>query len=82
MLRILSEKKRQAFYQSQLGSIHKVLWEHDSKNGKMFGFTENYVKVQTDFNPDLVNQTQVVELTRINHNGVVEVKISELELVN
>lgn len=80
MLRILSEKKRQAFYQSQLKSTQKVLWEHDNKDGKMFGFTENYVKVQTDFNPELVNKTQLVELTRINHNGIVEVKIHELEL--
>ena len=80
MLRILSEKKRQAFYQSQLNTTQKVLWEHDNKEGKMFGFTENYVKVQTDFNPDLVNETQIVDLIRINHNGIVEVKIHELEL--
>ena len=80
MLRILSEKKRQAFYQSQLNSTQKVLWEHDNKEGKMFGFTENYVKVQTDFNPELVNETQIVDLIRINHNGIVEVKIHELEL--
>ena len=80
MLRILSEKKRQAFYQSQLNSTQKVLWEHDKKKKKMFGFTENYVKVQTDFNPELVNETQIVDLVRINHNGIVEVKIQELEL--
>ncbi|MDM1063366.1 tRNA (N(6)-L-threonylcarbamoyladenosine(37)-C(2))-methylthiotransferase MtaB [Empedobacter falsenii] len=80
MLRILSEKKRQAFYQSQLNSTQKVLWEHDNKDGKMFGFTENYVKVQTDFNSELVNETQIVDLVRINHNGIVEVKIQELEL--
>lgn len=81
MLRILSEKKRQAFYQSQLGSTQKVLWEHDNKDGKMFGFTENYVKVQTEFNAEFVNQTHLVDLARINHNGIVEVKINELELV-
>ena len=80
MLRILSEKKRQAFYQSQLGSTQKVLWEHDNKDGKMFGFTENYVKVQTEFNSEFVNQTHLVDLVRINHNGIVEVKINELEL--
>ena len=77
MLRILSEKKRQAFYQSQLGSTQKVLWEHDNKEGKMFGFTENYVKVQTDFDLSLVNQTQYVELVKINHNGNVEIKQAE-----
>src|SRR5690606_6867012 len=53
MLRILSEKKRLAFYQSQLGTTQKVLWEADNKNGKMHGFTENYVKVETDFSEEL-----------------------------
>ena len=80
MLRILSEKKRQAFYQTQLGSTQKVLWEHDNKEGKMFGFTENYVKVQTEFDPELVNQTQEVELVKINHNGNVDVEIKELHI--
>ena len=75
MLRILSEKKRQAFYQTQLGTSQKVLWEHDNKDGKMFGFTENYVKVQTDFDEELVNQTQIIELIKINHNGNVEIKV-------
>lgn len=74
MLRILSEKKRMAFYQSQLGSIQKVLWEGDNKHGKMHGFTENYVKVETDFNEDLINQSEIVELTSLNQAGMVEVQ--------
>ena len=43
MLRILSEKKKMAFYQSQIGKTLPVLWEHEEKNGMMFGFTDNYV---------------------------------------
>lgn len=73
MLRILSEKKRLAFYQSQLGSTQKVLWEADNKNGKMHGFTQNYVKVETDFSEELINQTEVVDLAYLNTNGCVEV---------
>lgn len=73
MLRILSEKKRLAFYQSQLGSTHKVLWEADNKNGKIHGFTENYVKVETDFDEELINQTEFVDLAFLNNNGCVEV---------
>lgn len=73
MLRILSEKKRIAFYQSQLGSTQKVLWEADHKNGKMHGFTENYVKVETDFDEDLINQTEMVDLAFLNTNGSVEI---------
>lgn len=73
MLRILSEKKRMQFYTSQLGSTQKVLWEADNKHGKMHGFTENYVKVETDFNEELINQTEYVELTSLNQAGMVEV---------
>lgn len=73
MLRILSEKKRLAFYQSQLGSTQKVLWEADNKNGKMHGFTQNYVKVETDFSEELINQTEIVDLAFLNTNGCVEI---------
>jgi threonylcarbamoyladenosine tRNA methylthiotransferase MtaB len=73
MLRILSEKKRLAFYQSQLGSTHKVLWESDQKNGKIHGFTENYVKVETDFNEELINQTEWVDLVMLSPDGNVKV---------
>ena len=73
MLRILSEKKRMAFYQSQLGTTQKVLWESENKNGKISGFTENYVKAETDFDEDLINQTEFVDLLMLNPNGNVSV---------
>ncbi|MBA5630442.1 tRNA (N(6)-L-threonylcarbamoyladenosine(37)-C(2))-methylthiotransferase MtaB [Moheibacter lacus] len=73
MLRILSEKKRMAFYQSQLGTTQKVLWESENKKGKISGFTENYVKVETDFDEELINQTETVELLMLNQNGNVNV---------
>lgn len=78
MLRILSEKKRMAFYRTQLGKTHRVIWESDNKNGKMHGFTENYVKVETDFDESLINQSEPVELTGLNNAGVVEVKRIEV----
>lgn len=73
MLRILSEKKRLAFYQSQLGSTQKVLWEADNKNGRIHGFTENYVKVETNFDENLINHTEMVDLAFLNTNGCVEI---------
>lgn len=73
MLRILSEKKRREFYQSQLGSTHKVLWESENKNGKIHGFTENYVKVETDFDESLINQTEIVDLVMMTPDGNVQV---------
>lgn len=78
MLRILSEKKRMAFYRSQLGKTHRVIWESDNKNGKMHGFTENYVKVETDFDESLINTSEIVELTELNNAGVVEIKRIEI----
>jgi len=45
MLRGLSVKKRRAFYESQLGTQHTVLFEGENKEGYIHGFTENYVKV-------------------------------------
>ena len=76
MLRILSEKKKMAFYQSQLGNTLPVLWEHENKDGKMFGFTENYVRVQKDFDPASVNQIEFLNLEKILSDGTVSVQSS------
>jgi threonylcarbamoyladenosine tRNA methylthiotransferase MtaB len=76
MLRILSEKKKMAFYQTQLGKTLPVLWEHENKDGKMFGFTENYVRVQKDFDPESVNQIEFLNLEKILSDGTVSVQSS------
>lgn len=71
MLRGLSAKKRRAFYESQLGTKRKVLFEGENKKGYIHGFTENYVKVKTPWNPALVNSTHEVTLRRIDEDGLV-----------
>jgi threonylcarbamoyladenosine tRNA methylthiotransferase MtaB len=71
MLRGLSVKKRRAFYESQIGSSRTVLFEGDNKEGYIHGFTENYVKVKSPWNPELVNTLQAVELTKIDDDGSV-----------
>ncbi|MFY1047756.1 tRNA (N(6)-L-threonylcarbamoyladenosine(37)-C(2))-methylthiotransferase MtaB [Chryseobacterium sp. GP-SGM7] len=76
MLRILSEKKKMAFYQNQLGKTLPVLWEHEDKDGKMFGFTENYVRVQKDFDQSSVNQIECLKLEKILPDGTVSVHSS------
>jgi threonylcarbamoyladenosine tRNA methylthiotransferase MtaB len=76
MLRILSEKKKMAFYQTQLGRTLPVLWEHENKNGKMYGFTENYVRVQKDFDQGSVNQIEFLNLEKILSDGTVSVQSS------
>ena len=73
MLRILSEKKKREFYETQLGKTFPVLWEHENKDGYMFGFTENYVRVQKPFDIDFVNVIERVKLVKIENDGTVSV---------
>jgi len=77
MLHILSDKKRRAFYESQLSNTEEVLFEGDIKDGFMHGFTRNYVKVRTKFDPVLVNELKPVLLTQISPDGDVEIAESE-----
>ncbi len=72
MLRILSEKKKRQFYEQHLGTTRTVLFEHQNQDGKMFGFTDNYVKVSRPYNVAFVNTLQTFELNTINDNGEVE----------
>ena len=71
MLRGLSAKKRRAFYESQLGNTLTVLFEGENKEGYIYGFTENYVKVKTPWNPELINTLHHVELSEIDEDGLV-----------
>ncbi len=71
MLRGLSVKKRRAFYESQLNNKCTVLFENENKEGYIHGFTENYVKVKTPWNPDLVNTLHNIALTKIDEDGLV-----------
>tara|TARA_R110001583_G_scaffold4351_5_gene25298 strand:+ start:34166 stop:35500 length:1335 start_codon:yes stop_codon:yes gene_type:complete len=71
MLRGLSVKKRRAFYESQLGNNLTVLFESENKEGFIHGFTENYVKVKTPWNPELVNTLHTIKLTKIDEDGIV-----------
>lgn len=77
MLRGLSVKKRRAFYESQLGATLQVLFEGENKKGYIHGFTENYVKVKTPWNPALVNTMQTVKLSNLDEDGLVRFEWAE-----
>lgn len=78
MLRILSEKKRRKFYEENLGKTFTVLFEEDVENGKIHGFTENYIRVAAKYDPMLINELKLVTLDHINSNGNVSVREPEL----
>ncbi len=79
MLHILSDKKRRAFYQSQIGKVGEVLFEDDQKAGFMHGFTKNYVKVRAKYDPVMVNELKTVQLLSMTPDG--EVEVAEAEAV-
>jgi len=66
MLRILSEKKKMAFYNSMLGKDAQVLFERENHNGLMKGFTSNYIRVETQYDEAVINQLENITLTEIN----------------
>ncbi len=74
MLHILSEKKRRAFYEENIGQIGEVLFEGDIKEGYMHGFSKNYVKVRTAYDPLLVNEIVKVKYVSISDDGDVDVE--------
>lgn len=74
ILHILSDKKRRAFYESQIGTTRSVLWETEADGKMMHGFTENYVKVKTPYDPLLVNELSTVALRAIDQDMAVEVE--------
>ena len=78
MLRGLSVKKRRAFYESQLGTNRKVLFESENREGYIHGFTENYVRVKTPWNPELVNTLHDITLTQIDEDGSVRMEFANL----
>ncbi|TDD97361.1 tRNA (N(6)-L-threonylcarbamoyladenosine(37)-C(2))-methylthiotransferase MtaB [Flavobacterium cellulosilyticum] len=80
MLRSLSVKKRRAFYESQIGTNRTVLFEGENKEGYIHGFTENYVRVKTPWNPELVNSLHDINLTKIDEDGSVRMAFLKVEV--
>jgi threonylcarbamoyladenosine tRNA methylthiotransferase MtaB len=75
ILRGLSVKKRRYFYEKQLGKKVKVLFEHENKKGYATGFSENYLKIRTPWNPRLGNSIHEVTLDDIDKEGFLRCQI-------
>ncbi len=69
ILHELSDRKKKAFYEGQSGSRRKVLFESDNNQGYMHGFTENYIKVKTKYDPLLVNRIIELKLKQLDDDG-------------
>jgi len=76
MLRILSEKKKMEFYTSQIGNTVSILWEHENKNGLMYGYTDNYIRVNKIFDIKSVGKVEKAKLYEITSDGTVSTQPS------
>lgn len=68
LLRILSEKKRREFYEKNKNTIRTVLWEQENKDGAIKGYTDNYLRVSTPFDNQLINTLQQINLLELNEH--------------
>jgi len=75
LLQEISDRKLQLFYHQNIGTQRIVLFEEQAEKGKMEGFTENYIRTETSYNPKLINCPVLVELTGILENGNMNVRI-------
>ena len=71
ILRVLSQKKQHAFYHCHLGDVRPVLWESTEKNGVMYGFTDNYIKVQRPYDEARIGTIETVRLGSTAEDGTV-----------
>jgi threonylcarbamoyladenosine tRNA methylthiotransferase MtaB len=76
-LRILSEKKKKAFYLKNEQQTEKVLFEADHEHGMMRGFTSNYVKVKAPYNPLIINLVAPVKMTQVDRDGLMKIEFIE-----
>ena len=74
ILRSLSDKKRRIFYESQLGLDKTVLYETENRRGYIYGYTENYLRVRTPWNPELTNKLKPVRINEIDKDGYIRVE--------
>jgi threonylcarbamoyladenosine tRNA methylthiotransferase MtaB len=84
MLRILSEKKRRAFYQQFLGQTREVLFEKHKNSAFLTGFTDNYIKIELPKNEEnelLTNFILPVDLKNFNDEGDVKAQLATAVLV-
>jgi threonylcarbamoyladenosine tRNA methylthiotransferase MtaB len=65
-LRLLSEKKKRAFYQSFVGQERSVLWEGVNEDGRMSGYSDNYIRLTKDFHAEDVNVIEHVQIDGAN----------------
>lgn len=75
MLRSLSEKKKRAFYEQFINSERQVLLESSKVDGKLSGYTDNYIRVEIPYEENILNEIKTLKLEQLNANGLMEASL-------
>ena len=65
----LSAKLHKSFSEKFLGQVREVLFESTDRSGKMYGYTDNYLRVSVPYNTDYINQICKVRLVALDSEG-------------
>jgi len=69
ILHALSLEKINAFYMENRYKNHNVLFETDPHKDYLYGFTDNYIRVKTQYNKALINTIRNVYLDKRDEEG-------------
>lgn len=63
----ISDEKKHAFEQSQIGKTRTVLWESSNHEGWMYGLTDNYIRLRRPYDENMTNTvtTELIEQENI-----------------
>jgi threonylcarbamoyladenosine tRNA methylthiotransferase MtaB len=70
LLHEISARKTALFYHEHAGEHATVLWESAKKDGRMFGFTENYIKVSCPYDRAKVNTFEHIVVPQPDSAGI------------
>ena len=65
----LSTKLHKSFSEKFLGEVREVLFESTDRSGKMYGYTDNYLRVSVPYNTEYINQICKVKLLALDAEG-------------
>ncbi|MBO7263702.1 MAG: tRNA (N(6)-L-threonylcarbamoyladenosine(37)-C(2))-methylthiotransferase MtaB [Alistipes sp.] len=71
----LSERLHKAFSERFLGEVREVLFESTDRSGKMYGYTDNYLRVSVPYNTEYINQICKVRLVALDDEGNIRSEI-------
>lgn len=69
----LSSRLHAAFYKQHVGTEALILVESSRREGKMYGYTENYIKVEMMYDKALINTIISAQLSSIAESGNMQI---------